>query len=259
VDTAWLTEVPDERRRHEPVVFTYIGRLSIVHKGLDLIVEAFGKAVEAGYGNRFRLILAGTDENGSMEKLRGRAEQLGIQTIEFPGGLWGADKEPLWSESDYFLHMCRFNGFALLAREAVCKGLPMLTTWESDFGDWTNLYDMGMVVQLSAESLAEGIIAAIDADDEAYSAMSRGARAYANATVWSSTAEICVAQYAARQKSQPIATKNPVSSDEPVRNVGSRGDEVTTRLRFRAAPSIADQTVDKDVYRRSISRRRTDH
>ncbi len=195
VKPEWLNRPRLQRAVREPVVFSYLGRLSVHHKGLDLIADAFGKVVETGYAGRFRLILAGTDEAGSLERMKRHVDALGIRDVEFPGGLWAEEKQALWDRSDYFLHVCRFNGYALSVREALGQGLPIITTRESDLGDWTYQNTMGVVVPLSAGAMAEAIIGAITQDDQVYSAMSRNARAFAEETTWGHTAEKCLAAY----------------------------------------------------------------
>lgn len=195
VKKEWLGAPHARRKAHDPVTFTYLGRLSIQHKALDVIVEAFGKVVEAGHGDRCRLVLAGTDENGSMQELRERARALKISNISLPGGIWGDAKQVLWDDSDYFLHLCRYNGFALSVREAVGQGLPILTTLESDLGDWARSHGMGSVVEVSRGSLADAIIDSLDRSADAYAAMSTNARAFAEMTVWSAVADTIVKAY----------------------------------------------------------------
>ncbi|NNC64556.1 MAG: glycosyltransferase [Gammaproteobacteria bacterium] len=196
VKDEWLARPRSDRNPHDPIVFSYLGRLSIHHKGLDLVIEAFGKVVAAGFGERFRLVLAGTDENGSMGYLKQRAQELGIQHVTFPGGLWAEEKKRLWDESDYFLHVCRYNGFALSVREALGQGLPIIASRESDLGDWTHRYNMGAVAHLSSGSIAEAVIGMLRQSPAVYSSMSKNARAFAEETVWSSIARLCLAAYA---------------------------------------------------------------
>ncbi len=170
-----------------PIVFTYLGRLSTIHKGLDLILDAFELLTAKGLGDQIKLILAGTSENGSMDALKSAAAAAGITNVEFPGGLWGDDKHKLWDETHYFLHMCRFNGFALATREAVGQGIPIIATMESDFGDWVKRFNMGAVVELSGASLASKIEYLLVQHDQ-YPALCNGAVEYSRATTWDNIA-----------------------------------------------------------------------
>lgn len=197
VSSEWLGDpaVPDRKGLSAPLNFVYLGRLSIVHKGLDIVIEAFGKVVAAGLGDRFRLVLAGTTEGDSMEVLKRSAAKLGIQGIEFPGATFGDDKDRLWAESHYFLNLCRYNGFALAAREALAQGLPMLATRESDLGDWVERHNMGAVVPLDSSGLSEAIIRLLDGEEGHYRTMARNAMAFAKDTSWAAVAEALVEEY----------------------------------------------------------------
>ena len=148
-----------------------------------------------------------------MNQLRDRARKLHIRHITFPGPLWDDDKQALWDESDVFLHLCRYNGFALSVREAMGQGLPILTTRESDLGDWTHLQTMGIVVHLSASALAAAIIGVLNLEPRVFSAMSRNARMFAEQTTWSNAADICLAAYSL-QAPVPLSDIPDASIDE---------------------------------------------
>ncbi|NND72895.1 MAG: glycosyltransferase [Rhodothermales bacterium] len=197
IDDAWV------RKTHRPIkptslplTFTYLGRLSIIHKGLDTIVDAFGILQQKGLADKVRLVFAGTSENTSLEHLQRRAAHLQVSNIEFPGGVWSDAKDELWNSTHYFLHMCRFNGFALATREALGQGIPIIATIESDFGDWVNKYGMGSVAEHSAESLADTIISFIE-DPGQYAKMVEGVRSYVADTAWQNVADQLIATYAA--------------------------------------------------------------
>lgn len=194
-----------------PMTFTYLGRLSIVHKGLDLIIQAFGLLSDRGLSDEVNLVLAGTTENGSMDRLKQMAKEAGVENVVFPGGLWGDDKQNLWNRTHYFLHMCRFNGFALATREAVGQGIPIIATMESDFGDWVRQYNMGRVVDLSPESLADEIEALLR-DRTRYSDYARGARTYSEETSWSNIAEKLELAYKAYLPSAPRKLSHQVTA-----------------------------------------------
>lgn len=182
-------------RLRRPVTFTYLGRLSTIHKGLDLIVEAFGKVVAAGYRDAFRLVLAGPTEGDSLDQLRSRAQELGITNIQFPGATYGEEKRLLWAESDVFLHMCRFTGFALAMREALCAGLPVIASRESDYGDWVDEYNLGRVSALDPDALTAAILGMLRIDDTDYASISRNVVSYVHETRWPRIGERFASEY----------------------------------------------------------------
>ena len=183
------------RSCRRPTTFTYLGRLSPTHKGLDVIVEAFGKVVAAGFGDRFRLIIAGPSESGSLEDLARRSRELGITNVSFPGPTYGADKVRLWSETDHFLHICRFTGFALATREALCEGIPVIATRESDYGDWVAEFNLGSVVAVDSGALAQAILGVLRLSDEAYRELSRNVMEYAWGTRWRDVGRLFADEY----------------------------------------------------------------
>ncbi len=194
-------EVPDPkatppRALRHPMTFTYLGRLSIMHKGLDIIVEAFGKLVKAGFGDRFRLIIAGPSENGSLELLRQRATELNIEHIEFPGPVYDAAKANLWGETDVFLHLCRFTGFALTVREAMCEGIPVIATRDSDYGDWVDRFNLGRSVTPEVGALTEVLLGMLALTDESFAQLSRNTMEYVHATRWRELGRMYANEYA---------------------------------------------------------------
>lgn len=189
-------ETTSPRSLRQPMTFSYLGRLSIMHKGLDIIVEAFGKLAEAGFGDKFRLIIAGPSENGSLETLQQRASELGIQNIEFPGPVYDADKAEVWRETDFFLHLCRFTGFALTVREAMCAGIPVIATRVSDYGDWVDRFNLGRTVQPDVAALTEVLLGTLAMTDESYARLSRNAMEYVHATRWRALGRMYANEYA---------------------------------------------------------------
>jgi glycosyltransferase involved in cell wall biosynthesis len=198
-----------------PMTFTYLGRLSPVHKGLDIIIDAFGKVVESGFGEQFRLVLAGPSESGSLERLQRRAKDRGVRNVDFPGPTWDDAKAELWVDTDWFLHICRFTGFALATREALCEGLPVIATRESDYGDWVYEHNLGVVVPLDAGALAQAILGVLRLSDEAYRELSSNVIEYTWATRWRPIGKRFAEQYdriAGTPAFGALASSPPVST-----------------------------------------------
>lgn len=197
VQKKWVHPEPSPPNRFftQPVTFVYLGRLSVIHKGLDLILDAFGQLAREGWGDAFRLIMAGTTEGSSMADLQQKAVDLQIPNVAFPGGLWGSDKDRLWQEGDFFLHMARYNGYALAPREALGHGLPLLTTRESDLGDWTYRYNMGVVSSLEAAALTEAVLGILQMNPQSYHTMTQNARRFAQEMSWKTVAQMFAEGY----------------------------------------------------------------
>jgi glycosyltransferase involved in cell wall biosynthesis len=165
VSTGKGVEVPDVSREaarswlHERIpqargafVFVYLGRLDPLHKGLDLLIEGFGRA---GL-ERTVLIVAGPDRHGSTAHLARLADEAGVAgSTVFVGPVFGDDKLRLVASADAFVHPSRWEGgipHSIL--EAAALGRPIVTT---AFADRENLLvDHGACLRVEATAAAIG-------------------------------------------------------------------------------------------------------
>jgi glycosyltransferase involved in cell wall biosynthesis len=105
--------------------FGYCGRYAIAHKGLDLLLEGFASYYAAGGKGRLTMIGTGS----AREELTQMAERLGISDrIRILGPSFGAARDALLRECDYFVVPSRFEGVPLAALEAALLGLPLIVT-----------------------------------------------------------------------------------------------------------------------------------
>ena len=105
--------------------FGYCGRYAIAHKGLDLLLEGFASYHKAG--GTGRLTMMGTGE--AREELTQMAARLGIAgKVQVLGPSFGAARDALLRECDYFVVSSRYEGVPLAALEAALLGLPLIVT-----------------------------------------------------------------------------------------------------------------------------------
>lgn len=103
----------------------FIGRLDPI-KGIDLLVEAFARAV--GRGLAHHLVIAGPDF-GAQRSIEARVASAGLAPrVHLVGALWGDRKRDAVAECDLFVHRPRYEGYGLAAVEAMAAGRPVLTT-----------------------------------------------------------------------------------------------------------------------------------
>jgi glycosyltransferase involved in cell wall biosynthesis len=105
--------------------FGYCGRYAIAHKGLDLLLEGFASYYAAGGNGRLTMIGTGP----ARDELEQMAARLGLAArVQILGPSFGAERDALLRECDYFVVPSRFEGVPLAALEAALLGLPLIVT-----------------------------------------------------------------------------------------------------------------------------------
>ena len=136
-----------ERKFEEPgrcLRLLFIGRVALMHKGLDILVEALGK-LEAGVD--WSLNIIGPAENGAIELLEGLKKNTPADVkIHFLGPIFGKEKEKYYEQSDIFVHTSRYEGMPFSVIEALSYGLPVLVTPGTNMVDLINRFDAGWTV-----------------------------------------------------------------------------------------------------------------
>lgn len=138
----------------KPFTILHLGRLDVVTKGLDLLVEGFAKS---GL-NQARLILAGPDWNHGRAALEHLANNLGCAgRVDFPGVAYGADKERLFASADLFVAASRWDAFNISLAEALLRGIPAVVSDHLNLAPELARANAVQVVPCSANAFAKGI------------------------------------------------------------------------------------------------------
>lgn len=162
-------------------VFLFLGRLDPIHKGLDLLLEAFA---QAGAYN-FALVIVGPDWQGSMAWLRGRAEALGLGgRVIFTGPAYGLEKWSYLAGGDVFVHTSRWEGFSFSVLEALAMGKPVLISTGADPEGEINKQGAGFTVPATAKDVAKAIHFFSQLSNEELLRMGSQARAMAEEYDW---------------------------------------------------------------------------
>ncbi|GJL59306.1 MAG: hypothetical protein NPIRA03_21630 [Nitrospirales bacterium] len=177
------------------MTFLHLGRLDIFHKGLDLVCDAVEILMRSRNQKPFRVILAGPSVNGSMEKLKKRVSGIGNKVFDFRGFVSGEEKNSLWTEVDYFLNVYRYAGIALAPCEALGNGIPLIASMEGNLGDWTERMNMGIVVPLSCEHLADEMATVLKYSEDIYQRLSGNAVNFCMTYSWGKVAQDLVDEY----------------------------------------------------------------
>lgn len=176
-----LDELPADARvpgASERVRLLFFGRMDRNHKGLDLLLEGFARARERDPEalREVTLVMTGNDwtDRGQLEEL---AATLGIaDQVEFTG------RRPegaltIVSEADLVILPSRFDGFGLCIVEAMLGRRPVLVSSRAGVADHVRRAGGGWVVEPAADSIADGLLQALDRRKE-WPAMGAGNQDY---------------------------------------------------------------------------------
>jgi glycosyltransferase involved in cell wall biosynthesis len=144
---AQLTADKDE------LLLLYLGRLDVIGKGLDLLVEGFRRAQHVSK-RPIRLVLAGPPWRGDLRKLIGQ-DLTGRVTVLPP--VMGEEKRALLSAADAFATLSRWDVMPTAVLDALGTGLSILVTEATGFGDFVRTSGNGAVVATS-EDVADAIL-----------------------------------------------------------------------------------------------------
>ena len=103
-----------------------VSRISLYHKGQDLLVKAIAKLRDAGFKN-IRMTFVGEGED--MPKLKETVAEYGLEdAVEFLGLRDRSWVYPHLKDYDLFVQPSLFEGFGLTVAEACAAGVPVLVS-----------------------------------------------------------------------------------------------------------------------------------
>jgi glycosyltransferase involved in cell wall biosynthesis len=181
--------VPDELfdlpRNPEPYLL-YFGRLDIIQKGLDTLMDAV--ALIAAKRPEVELRMAGRGKD--MERVRSMARELGIErNVQFLGAVSEAERQRLFAGAAVQLMPSRFEGFGMVAAEAMAAGVPLIAAASGSLPEVVDAPRGGVLVPAGdARALAGAALALMD-DPAARETLSRSARESARRFEWGAVAD----------------------------------------------------------------------
>lgn len=164
-------------RANDQTRLTFMGRLDIHHKGLDLLLDAC-RIIRADLADaKAHVALHGPDADGSVGKLRSRIDRFQLNDCVSVGpAVSGTAKAELLKQSDGFLHTSRFEGLPMAVLEALAHGVPCLLTPGSNMADEVAGFSAGWRVEATPHDMAAGIKRALAEDSNVWAEAGRNAR-----------------------------------------------------------------------------------
>lgn len=164
-------------RQSDQVRLTFMGRLDIHHKGLDLLLDACRIIHEDLADANAHVSLHGPNTDGSVRALRDRIAMLGLDNLVSVGPpVSGASKVELLKQSDGFLHTSRYEGLPMAVLEALAHGVPCLLTPGTNMADEVARFGAGWKVETTPSGVAAGIKRALSEDRGVWVEAGRNAR-----------------------------------------------------------------------------------
>ncbi len=143
----------------DSIKLLYIGRLEVMIKGLDLLLDAIAVNGEFMRKNKVSLNIFGFDCEGGFAKVKRMIEDKNILDLVFLNHeIIGKEKENELLNADVYIQTSRSEGMPLGILEAMSYGLPCIITKGTTLGEITERYDAGWVCETDLENISECII-----------------------------------------------------------------------------------------------------
>ena len=141
----------------QPLNITFLGRIDIHHKGLDLLVRAIS-LVQKELIHKATFHFYGYTYGDEFQKMIQPYSHL----ITFHGPVYGPEKEKALNSSHIFVHTSRYEGMPIAVIEALAHGLPCIVTPQTNMESLIRESRAGWVTSLSAEEIARTLLLAIE-------------------------------------------------------------------------------------------------
>lgn len=134
---------------------SFIGRIDIYHKGLDMLLEVCSKIKEKLEENNYFISIYGDGNKKDVQKLLYEIKSNGLEkNIEYKGPIYDKEKENVLKKTDIFILTSRFEGLPMGILEALSYGIPVLVTKGTNMADIIDEYEAGW----SSDTTVDGII-----------------------------------------------------------------------------------------------------
>ncbi|MBR8719424.1 D-inositol-3-phosphate glycosyltransferase [Bacteroides pyogenes] len=168
---------------------TYIGRLEINQKGLDLLVRAVDAIKDELRAANFTIELYGPNRDNTVELLSKIIREKAIEDIlNLRDGVFGDEKKMILDNSDVFIMTSRFEGMPMGLIEALGRGVPCVVTKGTFFMKEIKMNNAGWEAGSTEESISEALLRVIKEKNE-LKEKSANARKLASHYSWDHLAE----------------------------------------------------------------------
>lgn len=141
---------------------TYIGRLEVHVKGLDILVLAVNKVADIMRKHEVIISIYGPDYKGRYSEVESLISENNVgDIIRLNHEISGNDKNLVLQNTDIFIQTSRHEGMPMGILEAMGHGIPCIVTRGTSLGEIIEAYDAGWVADTTIDSVAQKIVQAI--------------------------------------------------------------------------------------------------
>lgn len=153
-------------RGKKNISFSFIGRINIYQKGLDLLIEACEDIRDFLTCQNVAINIYGPDSNDK-EKLRISIKKHNLENIILlKDSIWGEEKEQVLLNTDIFILTSRFEGLPMGVLQALSYGVPCLVTDGTYLKDKIEKFDAGWTCFANKGDIKNAIKRAINEIDK---------------------------------------------------------------------------------------------
>lgn len=179
----------DRSTKKEQFVISYVGRLNIYQKGIDLLFDACGMIRDELLRNHVKVCFYGPDQEGALNKMmEWRAAKKLEDVIEIHDAVYNEKKADILRNSNVFIMTSRFEGMPMGLIEALSYGLPCIVTPGTNLMKEIEDAGAGFGCELTAEKIAAAIALSFS-EGTVLSEMENNAKKLAAYYSWHSIAE----------------------------------------------------------------------
>lgn len=133
---------------------TFIGRIDIHQKGLDMLLEAMVEKRDLLNNSKFHLNIYGPESSDSIELSKLINDYQIDDLVRVGEKVLGKEKERVLLNSDVFILTSRFEGLPMGLIEALSYGIPCAVTYGTYLGEEIESNNAGWVSNVSTEAIA---------------------------------------------------------------------------------------------------------
>lgn len=152
--------------RNQHIHITYIGRLEVYTKGIDLMIEAIKLVIEQLRKKGVAINIYGPDYQGRYTEVENLIQRNGIgDVVTLHPAIMGEEKERVLLDTDLFIQTSRTEGMPMGILEAMSYGVPCLITEGTSIGEIVRSYGAGFVCKTNNKSVANMLMEALSSLD----------------------------------------------------------------------------------------------
>lgn len=158
-----------ESFNNEKIKFTYIGRLEVHVKGIDLMIKAIKQKADLMRSHNCTLDIYGPDIYGRYKKVEELIKHNNVEDIvNLHHEITEKEKEETLLNTDVFIQTSRHEGMPLGILESLSYGIPCIVTEGTNLGTEIKKYNAGWFAENTSESIAQKIYEAINDKNKYY-------------------------------------------------------------------------------------------